>query len=209
LELRPADGLSQEQRPAEEHTNHFTSDNGPWYDGSPGCFAAARTKFEGGYRVPFIVRWDGTVPRGRVCLALTSNLDIFPTLISLSGAVLPRDRIIDGISMKGLLLHPEAAQAERDIYYYHQSRLEAMRTGSWKYIRTINHYVWPIPVNKKLGRLSDHTRGPLPLLFNLRDDPGEAYNLAGRFPEKVKEMDSRMSRWEDTMAKNRLGLIGG
>jgi len=188
----------------------FTSDNGPWYDGSPASLRGRKGQsFEGGFRVPFILRWDGTVPRGRVCPALTSNLDIFPTLISLAGAELPQDRIIDGISMKELLVNPGARRAERDIYYYHQSELEAMRTGDWKYIRTINHYVWPIPVNKKLGRLSHHTRGPLPMLFNLRDDPGEAYNLAGRFPEKVKEMASRMSSWEEAMAKNRLGMIGG
>ena len=65
-----------------------------------------------------------------------------------------------------------------------------------------------MPVNKKLGDLANHTAGPLPLLYDLSADPGEAYNLAQRFPEVVAELDAAMSRWEAEMASNPLGFEG-
>lgn len=82
-----------------------------------------------------------------------------------------------------------------------------MRVGDWKYIQSFNHYVWPMPVNRKLGKLINHTTGPLPMLFNLRTDPGEAYNLAQRYPERVAQLATTMARWQDQMKRNPLGII--
>jgi arylsulfatase A-like enzyme len=187
----------------------FTSDNGPWYDGSSGNFRGHKGQsFEGGFRVPLIARWDGKIPKGSVCNSLTMNTDLFPTLLSLAGIKIPNDRIIDGKSITELLINPNAQQAERDLYFYHQGELECMREGDWKYIKSINHYIWPMPVNRKLGGLSNHTTGPLPMLFNLRTDPGESYNLADRYPDKVKELDSKMVTWEDRLNTNLFGLVG-
>lgn len=187
----------------------FTSDNGPWYDGSPGAFRGRKGQsFEGGYRVPLIARWDGHIPRGRVCDALAMNIDLYPTLLALAGIKSPTDRVIDGVSIADLLLRPDGAPAARELYFYHQGELESMRAGDWKYIQSINHYVWPMPVNRKLGKLSNHTTGPLPMLFNLRTDPGEAYNLAERYPERVAQLATTMARWQDEMKRNPFGIIG-
>lgn len=184
----------------------FTSDNGPWYDGSPGPLRGRKGQsFEGGFRVPFIARWVGKIPRGTVCDEMTMNIDIFPTMMALAGLGLPKDRSIDGTSMAPQLENPTAAMPPRDLYFYHQGTLEAMRSGEWKYIREINHYVWPMPVNKILGHLTPFSSGPLPLLFNVRSDPGEAYNLAHNYPERVAEMGLRMANWESALAKNRFG----
>ena len=69
------------------------------------------------------------------------------------------------------------------------------------------HYTWPMPTNKKLGGLTNHTTGPLPLLHDLRTDPGEAYNLAQRFPEVVAELEAAMRAWEEEMDTNLLGFL--
>jgi len=185
----------------------FTSDNGPWYDGSPGVFRGRKGQsFEGGYRVPLIARWDGRIPRGQVCDALAMNIDLFPTLLALAGIKAPADRIIDGRSIANLMLQPTAAPASRELYFYHQGELESMRSDHWKYIQSINHYVWPMPVNRKLGKLSNHTTGPLPMLFDLKTDPGEAYNLAERYPQQVRTLDASMLRWSQEMIRNPIGL---
>src|SRR5258708_567342 len=68
----------------------FSSDNGPWYQGSPGKLRGRKnTTFEGGVREPFIARWPGRIPRGRVSDALASMMDIFPTLARLCGGAMP------------------------------------------------------------------------------------------------------------------------
>jgi len=186
----------------------FTSDNGPWYDGSPAGFRGRKGQsFEGGHRVPMIVRWDGVVPRGQLCDSPAMNIDVFPTLLGLAGIRTPSDRIIDGLSMASLLTHPaEPPATPRALYFYHQGTLESMRAGEWKFIRKINHYVWPLPVNLKLGWLTRQTTGPLPLLYNLKTDPGEAYNLAGRYPDRVRDYTARMERWDDGMKRNLFGV---
>jgi len=186
----------------------FTSDNGPWYDGSAGPLRGHKGQsFEGGFRVPFICQWKGTVPAGTTCAANTMNIDLFPTFMELAGLGLPKDRVIDGVSMAAQLRNPKAVLPARDMFFYHQGTLEAMRNDEWKFIREINHYVWPMPVNKFLGRLTPYSNGPLPLLFNLRTDPNEAYNLAHHHPQKVTEMGTRMADWESEMSKNRYGLM--
>lgn len=87
----------------------FTSDNGPWLiqllaGGSAGhFFEGKQTNWEGGIRVPGIVRWPGHVKAGVVSKALVATYDIFPTVASLSGAGVPADRIIDGRDLTGLL----------------------------------------------------------------------------------------------------------
>ncbi|MDA1081170.1 MAG: sulfatase [Gemmatimonadetes bacterium] len=187
----------------------FTSDNGPWYDGSPAGFRGRKGQsFEGGHRVPMIARWEGTIPRGTVCDAPTMNIDTFPTFLSLAGIRIPSDRLIDGVSMVDLFTHPASSPSTnpRELYFYHQGTLEGIRSGDWKLIRSANHYVWPMPVNGTLGRLSRQTTGPLPLLFNLRTDPGEAYNVAGRYAERVRELTAVMQRWEADLVRNPFGL---
>jgi len=181
----------------------FTSDNGPWYQGSPGAFRGRKGQsFEGGHRVPFIARWPGRIPAGSIVREPAMNIDLFPTLLAAAGVEPPTDRIIDGEDITGLLTVPGSASPHDYLYFYHHGDLEGVRSGKWKYFRNVNHYTWPMPVNKKLGHLSNHTAGPLPLLFNLDTDPGEAYNLAEKFPDVARELDDRMTEWEKDMEKD-------
>lgn len=190
------------------HIRKIIPRSGPWYDGSPGELRGRKGQtFEGGYRVPLIVRWDCKCARGQTCDALSMNLDLFTSLLRVAGIQPPKDRVVDGRDISPLWFAPTAKHEARELFFYHQGQLEAMRSEQWKYIQSINHYVWPLPVNKKLGGLSVHTSGPLPMLFDLGRDPGESYNLAQRYPERVAQLDASMNRWCDEMARSPLGLV--
>jgi len=194
---------------AESTLIFFTSDNGPWYQGSPGSFRGRKGQsFEGGHRVPLVARAPGRVPSGSVCDAPAINLDLFPTCLAAAGMALPEDRLIDGRDLTPLLTGESSESPHDVLYLYHQGGLEGVRSGKWKYFRNTSHYTWPMPVNKKLGALTEHTAGPLPLLFDLSTDPGEAYNLAERHPDVVARLEAALVTWEEGMEANRLGVIG-
>ena len=82
----------------------FTSDNGPWWEGSPGPFRDRKgSSWEGGQRVPFIAQWPGTISKGIVSNEPAMNIDLFPTLVALAGGQLPNDRDIDGKNITAML----------------------------------------------------------------------------------------------------------
>jgi uncharacterized sulfatase len=130
----------------------FTSDNGPWYQGSPGSFRGRKGQsYEGGHRVPFLARWPRRIAAGIISHEPAINIDLFPTCLALAGLSPPDDRIIDGENILDLLTVRDSTSPHDSLYFYHQGELEGVRTGKWKYLRSINHYVWPLPLNKKAG----------------------------------------------------------
>ncbi|MBW1892694.1 MAG: sulfatase [Deltaproteobacteria bacterium] len=186
----------------------FTSDNGPWYQGSPGEFRGRKGQsYEGGHRVPFIACREGHIPAGSVCKEPAMNIDLFPTCLAMAGLTIPGDRIIDGRNIENLLVSQSMDNPHDYFFFYHHGELEGVRAGNWKYIRSINHYSWPMPVNKKLGSLTSYTNGPLPMLFNLENDPGEAYNVINKYPDKAKGLASVMTWWDGEMAANPGGWL--
>jgi uncharacterized sulfatase len=196
------------------HTEHtlvlFTSDNGPWYQGSAGPFRGRKGQaFEGGHRVPFIARYPPRIPAGSVCEALATNLDVFPTCLAAAGLALPGDRVIDGKDITTLLTGRAESPPHEVLFLYHQGELEGVRSGPWKYLRSTSHYTWPMPHNKRLGSLANHTTGPAPLLFDLRTDPGEAYDLSARHPEVLARLEAIMTAWERDLEANPLGFRSG
>ena len=193
---------------AEDTMVFFTSDNGPWYQGSPGALRGRKGQaFEGGHRVPFLARAPGLIPAGSVCEAPAVNLDLFPTCLAAAGLELPEDRIIDGMDIMPLLTGASGQSPHEYLYLYHEGELEGVRSGNWKYFRSTSHYTWPLPVNKRLGGLVNHINGPLPLLLDLSSDPGEAYNLAERFPDVVESLDAAMTAWEAQVDADPLGFL--
>jgi uncharacterized sulfatase len=191
----------------------FTSDNGPWYNGNPGDEFRGRKgqSYEGGFRVPLIVRWPGHVTAGALCTEPTMNIDHFPTLLALAGLELPSDRIIDGKSIAGLLTGRESASPHGALFFYHHEQLEGVRSGEWKYFRYINHYTWPIPTDKPttfLGKASGgEFLGQWPNLYNLDTDEGENYDLASRYPEVCNRLDQVMVDWEKEIESNPGGWV--
>jgi arylsulfatase A len=184
----------------------FTSDNGPWYQGSSGGLRGRKGQsYEGGHRVPFLARLPGRIPAGSVSKAPAMNIDLFPTCLAIAGLSVPKDRIIDGKSLLGLLTTQERASPHELLFFYHQGELEAVRSEKWKYFRSLHHYTWPLPLNKKAGGISEHTKGPLPLLFNLETEPSESYNVRDKYPEVAAHLAEQMDKWEKQLAADRKG----
>ncbi len=166
----------------------FTSDNGPWYEGSTGDLGGGKgLSLEGGFRVPLIVRWPGVAREGAVCHEPAVNIDFFPTFLAAAGASPPKDRVIDGRDITGVIKGCGKSPHEA-IYFYHNGQLEAIRAGKWKYHRRHNVYVWPSSLQKK---------GPT--LYDLETDPGEDYNVIMTYPDVAERLEAMMQQWEATI----------
>jgi len=167
----------------------FTSDNGPWYEGSPGDLRGGKgTSYEGGFRVPMIVKWPGVTAPGSVCEEMANNMDIFPTLAAAVGAVPPDDREIDGMDITGLLAGADNTPHEV-FYFYHYDKVQGIRLGDWKYLRKLNVYDWPSNLQIK---------GPW--LFNMKTDPQERYDLTETHPDIADKLEGMIVEWEKHMA---------
>jgi arylsulfatase A-like enzyme len=201
----------REQKIEQNTLIFFTSDNGPWYEGSPGVFRGRKGQsYEGGFRVPFIAKWAGHIPPGTMSSEPATNLDIFPTLLSLAGMDQPSDRIIDGKNIEGLLSGRIPRSPHDTIYFYHYDQLEGVRSGKWKYFRKLNRYVWPIPLDAEylpnaMGEKQLGNRGPL--LYDLSIDPGENYNVISAYPDVAERMHGILVEWEQKMKKNPRGFL--
>lgn len=161
----------------------FSSDNGPWlpfgaHAGSAGPLREGKgTTWEGGVRTPAIFWWPGTV-RPAVVTDVASAMDLFVTAARLAGAAVPDDRPIDGVDLRARLLGT-GATPERAIFYYSDNELRAVRRGAYK-----AHFI----TSGAYGEGEPRQEPDPPLLFNLRDDPGERRNIAGAHPEIVAEL---------------------
>jgi uncharacterized sulfatase len=174
----------------------FTSDNGPWWQGSPGLTRGRKIlAFEGGYRVPFIARWPGVIPAGTLRDGMSVNFDLFPTCLQLAGVPLPEDRILDGRDILPFLVG--ASPSPHDTLYFYDTRtLVAVRHQQWKYhrrFRTDNAGYWPL----KQG----------PFLFDLEADPNESYSLVESEPAIAAELDAMLDAWEAQMAAELRGWL--
>jgi len=161
----------------------FTSDNGPWlimkqHGGSSGALRQGKaTTFEGGVRVPGIF-WAPSLIKPGLINEIGSTMDIFPTFLSLAGATLPQDRVIDGIDQSPVLL--SKGQGSRDsLAYYFMGELRAFRKGSYKI-----HFV----TQGAHGQPPERTVHETPLLFHLGEDPGERYDLSAERPDVLDEL---------------------
>src|SRR5205814_3217143 len=117
----------------------FTSDNGPWlsygnHGGSAGPLREGKgTVWEGGVREPFIARWPGHIPAGRVCDEPMMTIDLFPTVARLTGTELPKHKI-DGLDVWPLLAGEPGAKCPHEAFYFYFNvgELQAVRSGRWK-----------------------------------------------------------------------------
>lgn len=176
----------------------FTSDNGPWlsfgnHGGTTGGLREGKgTTYEGGHRVPCLVRWPGVVPAGRVCNKLLTTLDILPTVAKLCGARLPR-RYIDGIDAVALLKGDDGQTPRTEFYYYYRANnLEAVRRGNIKLV-----FAHPSRRNEGFVRGKDGSNGKITEvyptqtgLYDLRHDPGERYDLSTEYPDLKADLEA-------------------
>ena len=176
----------------------FSSDNGPWLNfgnhaGSSGGFREGKgTSFEGGHRVPCIMRWRGVIPAGKVANQLSSTIDILPTLADITQTKLPSHKI-DGVNLYPLIKGDLSLTPRTTFYYYYRKNsLEAVRKDHWK-------LVFEHPSRSYVGQPPglDGFPGPSPenvmmpkALYDLRRDPGEVYDVQKEYPEVVKMLEA-------------------
>ncbi|WP_044200282.1 sulfatase family protein [Dyadobacter tibetensis] len=175
----------------------FTSDNGPWLNygdhaGSTGGFREGKgTSFEGGQRVPCIMRWPGVVPAGLVSNKLLAAMDILPTVAKLTGAPMPKNKI-DGVDFVQLLKGDQTqTPREEFLYYYRRNSLEAVRKGDWKLVfeHPGRSYEGQAPGKDGMpGHAPENHLFPK-ALYHLTRDPGERYDVLEQNPEVVKELE--------------------
>ncbi|MFT5467410.1 MAG: arylsulfatase A [Verrucomicrobiales bacterium] len=158
----------------------FTSDNGGLDNkNGPTDNAPLRSgkgySYEGGIRVPFLVRWPKIVPAGKVSDTPVCSVDLFPTILEIAGVAPPDDREIDGLSLVGHFESGGEAQLDRDSLFWHfphyrhaPGPYSIIRRGDFKLIK-----FWT----------------GIHELYDLKNDLSEANNLAETMPEKVKELD--------------------
>lgn len=156
----------------------FTSDNGGLLgptNNSP-LRSGKGYAYEGGIRVPFIVRWPDVVKPGSTSDVPVTSVDIFPTIVKATGQPLPGDRDIDGLDLKPVLT--QTGKLDRTAIYWHfphyrhqPGPYSIIRDGDWKLIK------W--------------YEGPTSL-FNLKEDLGEKKDLAATLPDKVKALDDKL-----------------
>ncbi len=163
----------------------FTSDNGPWWEGSAGPFRDRKggAAWDGGYRVPFIAWRPGVVPAGAISSALASNLDILPTVMTMAGRPPPADVELDGRDLSGVILRGEASPHD-EVILFDNAKVAAVRTARWKWV-TRSYYRG---LNIDLGAYG------YPLLFDLASDPGETYSVRRLHPGVAAEMQARFER---------------
>ncbi len=159
----------------------FTSDNGPWFEGSSGPFRDRKGggAWDGGFRVPFIARQPGALPAGAVSSALSSNLDLLPTLLEMAGRPPVDDRELDGRDLSGVL-RAGATSPHEEFVLFNNAKVAAVRTSRWKYVAQSYYRTYDVPLDR------------YPLLFDMATDSGENYSVALNFPEAAEEMRARL-----------------
>lgn len=163
----------------------FTSDNGPFPEGSTGGLRGGKgSAWEGGFRVPFIARWPGRIPEGSATGLMAMNIDLFPTVAAMAGVPLPDSLTLDGRNILPILTGASNKSPHEALYFFNHDRIAGLRTQEWKMVvradyRNIERW---LP-----GR-------DLRLLFDMRTDPAERYSLAAHRPDKWREMKALLER---------------
>lgn len=174
----------------------FTSDNGPWWvkkehSGSALPLRSAKTTtWEGGLRVPTIIRAPGRVKAGVVSDIVASHMDLLPTFTTISGGEIPTDRVIDGRDISKLLHEGEdESLSDRPLFYYQHTHLQAVRKGRWKLVmpRSVDDGVVPASWARMVKK-SDVINIDTPMLIDLDADIAETTDLASEYPELVETL---------------------
>ncbi len=194
----------------------FTTDNGPWLNfgnhaGSSGGLREGKTtSWEGGQRVPFIIRWPGKTPEGTICNKLACAIDLLPTLASVIHGKLP-DNKIDGVDITSLWKGEfKSEPRETILYYYGKNNLNAVRKGNWKLVLPHTWHSYNTEPGKDgfAGKRIEMTIQKAEL-YNMMRDPGEQYNVIEYYPEKVKELMEIVIKSREELGDLNVGIETG
>ena len=158
--------------------------------------------FEGGVRVPMILRWPGQIPADKVYGKMASSMDVFPTLVEAAGLEMPKNQPTDGVDLLPYINGKNKSKPHEWLCWQNRSWLprkqggfvvptpkvhnSAIRKGNWKLVR----------LNEKL--ISDE-RPPAWRLYNLANDIGEQNDVSNKHAKVVKELSSLFHSWQASM----------
>jgi arylsulfatase A-like enzyme len=164
----------------------FTSDNGSRNRDEGGSNRPLKgTKFstwEGGFRLPCIMRWPAKIKSGTVCHDVATAMDFLPTFAGLASATAPTDRVIDGRNIAPLMLGEDGASSPHEAFFYYSgTTLCAVRAGKWKlHIRRFASW------NEPMEEVQE--------LYDLEADIGEETNVYAGHPDVVAELESLLEQ---------------
>lgn len=164
----------------------FTSDNGgAWYDGIPDLNKPYRgwkaTFFEGGIRVPLMMRWPGHIPAGAQSATRAIHMDMFATIAAVTGAKMPTDRVMDSVDILAGIVPGLPPSARTAPLFWRSGDYRAVRDGDWK-----------LQVSGRRGKA---------WLYDLAADPTERVDLAGREPARVARLKAELVAQNKGMAR--------
>ena len=208
----------------------FTSDNGPWFGGSSGGLRGMKgDTWEGGLRVPAVVRWPGRVRAGQTVGEPCGSWDVFPTLLQAAGVDLPQGRVLDGVDLMPLLSKGERPP-ERVLFGMRSNNVMTVRRGRYKlhvvpvrnsrYREDVSDWVDPrapdgvtiiaqveqYKPNQYPGLLSGDEAVSM-ALYDVEADPGEQQNIAGDHPDVVRRLKAEFDRMVSTIPEEMLRPI--
>jgi arylsulfatase A len=170
----------------------FTSDNGSLLlnGGSNAPLRGRKAQtWEGGLRVPCVIRWPGAIPPGAIRHDVVTSMDFLPTLVSIVGATLPVDRLIDGRDVTTILTGNGPRPGDRPFFYYLGDQLEAVRHGRWK-------------LQVRRGAEEVHE------LYDLRADIGETRNAYDDHPRVVRRLERELAACRVDIGDSATGIEG-
>ncbi len=143
--------------------------------------------YEGGTRVPFIMRWPGVTKPGSTNDVPAIHVDVYPTLLEIAGAKAPENQPLDGASLLPILKDPSGSLTREAIFQHFPGYL-GMGPGKWRTtpVSLIEVGDW---------KLLEYLESNALELYNLKEDIGEAKNLAALMPEKAAELHSKLQAW--------------
>ena len=173
----------------------YASDNGPWlnygeWGGSAGPLREGKgTMWEGGARVPCIMRWPKTINSGRINNKIAATIDIYPTIADIVGHKEFKNKI-DGVSLMPILEDLPEAEPRNELYYYYGKELIAVRKGKWKLVFPHTYRSYENVEPGKDLHPGPYGRGKAGLeLYDLANDIGERVDLAQTYPDVVMDLE--------------------
>ena len=192
----------------------FASDNGPAlnfgkWGGSAGPLREGKgTMWEGGARVPCIMRWPEKISQNQNISNIAGTIDIYPTIAEIVGEREIRNKI-DGVSLMTILNGEPNANPRDELFYYYGENLIAVRKGNWKLVFPHEHRSYinvepgknlhPGPYGKGIAGLE---------LYDLEYDIGETTDLAAQFPEVVKDLEKLSESARTTLGDKLTDRVG-
>lgn len=194
----------------------FTSDNGPWlnYGTHAGSALPLRegkgTVWEGGVRVPCIMRWPGKIPAGVVQHEPAITMDILPTIAGLIQAPLPQKQI-DGKDIWPLITNEPGAKTPHEAlyFYFNNNELQGMRSGKWKLYFPHTYRSFEGKTGRDDGLPTEYTQQKIGLaLYDLDNDISERTNVADRYPSVVDSLQQMAAAFRTRLGDSLTGIEG-